>query len=318
MGLLNDFSDDLLKLIRNAAQNRNLNANSGAGDANDLSSWVPRPQQRAPLSLAGPDLTADTTASSPSWHRATVPLSSPADASAATNLSWLRGDRSTDPLRAQPPTPPAQNLTAQALRMKGVPEADIAAAIGNPELIKRLIMQNYGPGSAGAAARTGYAPYGSSVGGGSFGDSRQRISPETSGLDDARAHRDMPARSRLIFEDPTGLSPVGVNLDRAGANNPIQVNSPRGLFVGQGYTGDPDPTPSPIPPAQPTPRIRIAAGGPKCDGFDAGCHEGGNYGTTGMYSVHGKNLCESCAVKTLRIQNLGSVQKTKILEPYIR
>ena len=48
MGLLNNnFPGDLLELIRNAAQNRSQSANSGAGSANDLPSWVPRQQQRA-------------------------------------------------------------------------------------------------------------------------------------------------------------------------------------------------------------------------------------------------------------------------------
>jgi hypothetical protein len=145
MGLLNDFPDDLLELIRNAAQNRSPSANSGAGSANDLPSWVPRQQQRLPLSFAGPVLTADINASSPSPPGAAFPLPGPADASADTGLSWLRGDRRTDPLRARPPAPPAQDLTTQALRMKGVPEADIAAAIGNPDLMKRLIIWHLAP-----------------------------------------------------------------------------------------------------------------------------------------------------------------------------
>jgi hypothetical protein len=150
MGLLNNnFPDDLLELIRNAAQNRSQSANSGAGSANDLPSWVPRQQQRLPLSFAGPILTPDINASPSSPPRAVFPLPGPADASADAGLSWLRGDRSADPLRARPPAPPAPNLTVHALRMKGVPEADIAAAMGNPERIRQLIMQNYGPGSGG-------------------------------------------------------------------------------------------------------------------------------------------------------------------------
>jgi RHS repeat-associated protein len=236
MGLLYDFPDDLLKLIRNAAQYRNPNANSGAGDANDVPPWVPQPQQRLPLSFAGPLTTADITASSPSQPRPTVPLPGPADASAATDLSWLRGDRSANPLRAQPPARPAQNLTAQALRMKGVPEADIAAATGNPDLMKQLIIQHFGPGSAGTPARTGYAPYGS---GDSFGDSKRRVGPEISGLDDTRARRDAPAWGRFISADPTGLSAGDINLYRANANNPVQLNGPSGLFFGPGPVPDP-------------------------------------------------------------------------------
>jgi hypothetical protein len=56
----------------------------------------------------------------------------------------MPGDRSADPLPAQAPMPIAENLTVRALRMKGVPEANITAAAGNPELMQRLIVQNYG------------------------------------------------------------------------------------------------------------------------------------------------------------------------------
>jgi hypothetical protein len=184
MGLLNNtFPDDFLELIRNAAQNRSQSANSGAGSANDLPSWVPRQQQRLPLSFAGPVLTPDINASSSGPPRAPFALASPADAD--TGLSWLRGDRSTDPLRARPPTPPAQNLTAQALRMKGVPEADIAAAMGNPELMKRLIIQNFTAGSAGAPASTGYAAYGSSASGDPSGYTRPNDIPGGNWFDSA-------------------------------------------------------------------------------------------------------------------------------------
>ena len=47
-------------------------------------------------------------------------------------------------------TAPKENLTARALRMKGVPEADIAAAAADPELMKQLITQHFSPGSAAA------------------------------------------------------------------------------------------------------------------------------------------------------------------------
>jgi hypothetical protein len=50
------------------------------------------------------------------------------------------------------PAVPYQNVTARALRMKDVPEADIAAAISNPELMRQLVNQVLRSGSAGAAA----------------------------------------------------------------------------------------------------------------------------------------------------------------------
>jgi hypothetical protein len=52
------------------------------------------------------------------------------------------------------PKPITQNLTEQALRARGIPEPDIAAAIGNPERMKQLIYQTFGAGSAKASAAT--------------------------------------------------------------------------------------------------------------------------------------------------------------------
>jgi hypothetical protein len=49
---------------------------------------------------------------------------------------------------AQPPQWPAPNLTMQALRMKGVPEAHIAAAFDDPALMRQLINRTFGPASA--------------------------------------------------------------------------------------------------------------------------------------------------------------------------
>jgi hypothetical protein len=319
MGLLNNnFPDDLLELIRNAAQGRSQSANSGAGSANNLPSWVPRQQQRLPLSFAGPGLTANVTASSPSQPGAGFSRPSPTDGSAASDLSWLPRDWSGFSPATATAGADSADLTAQALRMKGVPEAGIAAATSNPKLMNQLIIQNFAPGSAGGPVRIGYASYGGGASGVSFGDSRQRLDPETRGLDDALVRSDAPVWGRLSSRDPIGLSAGGGNLYRADAKNPNQLSSPSGLFAGPGYTGDLAPKPSPTRLAQPAPPTQIAGSGPKCDGFDAGCHEGGNYGTNGLYSIHGKNLCESCAVKTLRIENLGAVAKTKILAPYIR
>lgn len=52
------------------------------------------------------------------------------------------------------PAPPSQNLTVRALRMKGVPDADIAAAINTPTTMRQLINHVYGADSAEAAAGT--------------------------------------------------------------------------------------------------------------------------------------------------------------------
>jgi hypothetical protein len=212
MGLLDDLPYGLLNLIRNAAQNQNPNASSGAGDANDLALRLPRQPQRLPLSFAGPDLTTDITASSPGRPGTTNSLPGPADALANVNRSWSRGDRSADFLRAQPPAPPAQTLTAQALRMKGVPESDITAATGNPEMIKQLIMQNYSPVSALAPVRTGYKPYASRANGGFFADTRG-----TARLDDAATLDDAP-----LWREPnpaSQTSPTGLVKEHADSHH---------------------------------------------------------------------------------------------------
>ena len=45
---------------------------------------------------------------------------------------------------APPPALPVENLTTRTLRMKGVPEADIAAAIGHPGKMQEVLNQYYG------------------------------------------------------------------------------------------------------------------------------------------------------------------------------
>jgi hypothetical protein len=49
---------------------------------------------------------------------------------------------------APQPALPLQNLTMHALRMKGVPEADIGAAINDPGRMQELLNQLYGRRSA--------------------------------------------------------------------------------------------------------------------------------------------------------------------------
>jgi murein DD-endopeptidase MepM/ murein hydrolase activator NlpD len=62
------------------------------------------------------------------------------------------------PQRLAPPSPlPVENLTTRTLRMKGVPEADIAAAISNPATMQDILNQYYGrrsitPGNDSRAA----------------------------------------------------------------------------------------------------------------------------------------------------------------------
>ena len=45
----------------------------------------------------------------------------------------------------QQPALPPENLTAQALRMKGAPVADIFEAMNDPKKMNELILRHYGP-----------------------------------------------------------------------------------------------------------------------------------------------------------------------------
>ncbi|MGA8078704.1 MAG: hypothetical protein WB868_15135, partial [Xanthobacteraceae bacterium] len=66
------------------------------------------------------------------------------------------------------------------------------------------------------------------------------------------------------------------------------------------------------------PDIQLAAsGGLRCDGFSAGCQNGGSYGTTAMYNVFGRNLCMDCAVKVLGLENEPPSEKVLKLSPHL-
>lgn len=175
MGLLDSPQDDWLALRRNALQNDGLNADQDAGAArNALPSWLSGAwdQQLAPLSLAGPSFPARSAATSPaSQDGVPQPRSRPA---AADEALWS-GRRSDDPLPLVPqadqpaslprwaqtpagnpftaPGLTAQNLTAHTLRMKGVPEADIAAALDDPRRMQQLITEVYRPAAGGRPER---------------------------------------------------------------------------------------------------------------------------------------------------------------------
>jgi hypothetical protein len=61
------------------------------------------------------------------------------------------------------PLSPVQNLTMQTLRMKGVPEADIGAAINDPVRMQQLLNQLYG-GRSAIASGSGGSGFGRTVG----------------------------------------------------------------------------------------------------------------------------------------------------------
>ena len=61
--------------------------------------------------------------------------------------------------------------------------------------------------------------------------------------------------------------------------------------------------------------VPAAAGDLKCVGGD--CASGGGRGSTGMYSIGGRTLCESCAVKRLGIGGQPAGEKVRDLEPFL-
>lgn len=62
--------------------------------------------------------------------------------------------------------------------------------------------------------------------------------------------------------------------------------------------------------------VQLAAiGDLKCSG--GSCRSGGSYGTTGMYSIGGRTLCHSCAVKELGLGGLPVAVQIDILRPFL-
>ena len=57
----------------------------------------------------------------------------------------------------------------------------------------------------------------------------------------------------------------------------------------------------------------------KCEGLPGGggCSSGGSYGTSAMYGVMGRKLCESCATKALGGEGLPAVKRIELLTPYL-
>jgi hypothetical protein len=233
MGLLDATTDDWLERYRRAAQNRSPNDGSADATYEAAPSWLPRSlPQRPPLSLAGPgDGASDVWPSAP-----VAPLVMVPQAGQSAGLpSW-----------AQAPTgnpfagfmAPKENLTARALRMKGVPEADIAAAAAAPELMKQLITQHFGPGSAAAQS----ASPGAAVP--PIGENRMSTIAALRGIPLAGAYVDKGTALLNAAAQPwleTGLSHAGTFAERTAENentikaatNQYEKDHPIGTHVGK-------------------------------------------------------------------------------------
>lgn len=77
---------------------------------------------------------------------------------------------------------------------------------------------------------------------------------------------------------------------------PDQPRAPRGTPIGGRWILDTGRT---------LDRIHVAVCRPlqRCEGFSAGCQNGGTFGSSGSVNVFGKRLCWDCAIKYLGIQN---------------
>lgn len=80
---------------------------------------------------------------------------------------------------------------------------------------------------------------------------------------------------------------------------PDQPRAPRGTPIGGQWIDDD--------------RVDVAARrtGPRCEGFAAGCQNGGSFGSSGTVHMDGKRLCWDCAIKYLGVQDLTPDEQLK-------
>lgn len=59
---------------------------------------------------------------------------------------------------------------------------------------------------------------------------------------------------------------------------------------------------------------------PRCDGFSAGCQNGGTFGSSGILRLQGTglNLCWDCAVKFLGVENLPHGEQLEQLKIWVK
>jgi hypothetical protein len=62
-----------------------------------------------------------------------------------------------------------------------------------------------------------------------------------------------------------------------------------------------------------------AAGDLRCEGIrgGSGCSSGGTHGSSAPYSVEGRNLCETCAIRAIGAGGLPGGEKSEMLQPFL-
>jgi hypothetical protein len=160
----------------------------------NLNSWPPKtpieapPPDRPPMWFFGPTPSQIARADAAgkvngNINNTSFELPTPQQSSSLSSSEWsfpasngVRGLAGAGPLASQRMAPqpalPVQNLTTHVLRMKGVPEADIGAAINDPATMQALLNQLYG-------RRSMIAPDDSSGGfGNPFGQAASAVQPD--------------------------------------------------------------------------------------------------------------------------------------------
>jgi hypothetical protein len=147
-GVLESFAEDLRRLHGAASDeldNRDRNIvldQSAAPDTRDRNDLYASPE---------PDPYSPNPLTHENWKKyqdASLRSFEPSDLSSPIFPSGVRGVPGDQPLASQRMAPrpavPVQNPTTQALRMKGVPEADISVAVNDPTQMKNLLNRYYG------------------------------------------------------------------------------------------------------------------------------------------------------------------------------
>jgi hypothetical protein len=99
---------------------------------------------------------------------------------------------------------------------------------------------------------------------------------------------------------------------------PDQPRAPRGTPIGGQWIDDLIAIVPPVPVADAV-LVGTRRLGARCDGFSAGCQNGGSFGTSAIVHLEaGRRLCWDCAIKWFGLENETEDQKWKTLTDFDR